>query len=869
MKRVIPTAVAVLVSSTSLFATPANRKAFEKYFGPTLPAELKSCAVCHVRSEAHGAETLEEFPHNPFGEKLAALDGKITERFDAVFKSGDLLDKILLGQFPAGNEGDAQQGSPDDSTLSANAAAEPELLERRRAEFAAFRDRYPWRPLETVKRPEVPATKTAGEGNEIDRFIAAEHERLGLRPQPEVEPEVWLRRATVALTGLVPTPEEIREFSKDPDREKKVDQLLDSPRYGERWGRHFMDVWRYADWTGYKDALRESARHIWTWRDWIVESLNEDKGYDRMILEMFAGDELWPTDEKTLRATGYLARNYHRDRNQWMDDVVSHTSQAFLGLTVGCAKCHDHMYDPIPQTDYYSMRAVFEPYRVRTDRVPGELDVMKAGLPRAYDVSTKSKTYLFERGDERFPDKEAPIPPGIPAALGGDYEPTEVDLPELASEPWKRPFVKAELLEKQKTELDGAEAALAKLAEDADAAKREELQQRVAAIEARTAALEAEFAVEDLDENADAWKEKAEATFEAQRQAAHLEAQWKILAAKNSIEKLEGDVAEAKAEKNSSLAASKARALTKAKQSLKDAEKALAAAEKKLEEPLSAEYEPRQEAYPAKSSGRRTAYARWLADKSNPLTARVAANHVWLRHFEHGLVPTVNEFGANGQDPTHPALLDWLAAELMDADWSLKALHRKIVLSAAYRMESTPDSANKAIDPDNHFLWRMPARRMEGEIVRDNLLWVSGRLDDTMGGPDIPHGEAQTSTRRSIYLQHAHEALVEFVQIFDGPKVSECYSREESVQPHQALALHNSPLTKLAADELAAELGESAGDDPRDLVRQAFLRILGREPRDEEASLCQEFLAKPESAEKNRRRLATVLLNHHEFVTIR
>ena len=168
-------------------------------------------------------------------------------------------------------------------------------------------------------------------------------------------------------------------------------------------------------------------------------------------------------------------------------------------------------------------------------------------------------------------------------------------------------------------------------------------------------------------------------------------------------------------------------------------------------------------------------------------------NHIWLRHFGTAIVPTVNEFGGNGQAPSHPALLDWLAAELVERNWSMKEMHKLIVLSATYRQSSTPSQNNAAIDPDNHYLWRMNSRRMEGEIVRDNLLWVGGNLDDTMGGPEIPQTEALTSKRRSIYLRHAHEKLVEFVQIFDGPKTSECYQREESVQPHQALALANSP----------------------------------------------------------------------------
>ena len=187
---------------------------------------------------------------------------------------------------------------------------------------------------------------------------------------------------------------------------------------------------------------------------------------------------------------------------------------------------------------------------------------------------------------------------------------------------------------------------------------------------------------------------------------------------------------------------------------------------------MTTKYKVRQGDYPNRSSGRRAAFAKWLVDRKNPLTARVAMNQIWMRHFENGIVPTVNDLGNNGREPSHPALLDWLAAELMSRNWSMKQMHRMIVLSATYRQCGTPDPDNITKDPDNRFLWRMPSRRMEGEVVRDNLLWVSGRLDESMGGPDIDHKLAQKSQRRSIYLRHAHEKLVDFIQIFDGPKVT-------------------------------------------------------------------------------------------------
>jgi hypothetical protein len=248
----------------------------------------------------------------------------------------------------------------------------------------------------------------------------------GVGHSAEAPKGVLLRRVYLDLIGLNPTPEEMEAYEKDtsPDAyEKVVDRLLADPRYGQRWARHWMDVWRYSDWAGWTDGkqIRDSQPHIWRWRDWIVESLNADKGYDRMVLEMLAADELCPEDESALRATGFLARNFKLlSREQWLEDTVNHTSRAFLGLTMHCAKCHDHKFDPVTQEEYYELRAVFEPHNVRIDPVPGELDKTKDGLARVYDKDLAAPTLLYLRGDERTPDtKRGPVAPGVPAALGG------------------------------------------------------------------------------------------------------------------------------------------------------------------------------------------------------------------------------------------------------------------------------------------------------------------------------------------------------------------------------------------------------------------------------------------------------------------
>jgi hypothetical protein len=295
-------------------------------------------------------------------------------------------------------------------------------------------------------------------------------------------------------------------------------------------------------------------------------------------------------------------------------------------------------------------------------------------------------------------------------------------------------------------------------------------------------------------------------------------------------------------------------------------------------------YKPRVDTnYPAESTGRRLAFAKWLTDPKNPLTARVAVNHIWLRHFGAGLVPNAADFGRNSKEAYNPRLADWLAAQLMDSGWKMKALHKLIVTSATYRMDSRPDPAMARIDPDNIYLWRMNSRRLEAEAVRDNVLWVSGALDETMGGPEIDHHKGLESRRRSIYLRIAAEKDVEFLKIFDGPNVTECYERKQTVMPQQALALANSELALQRSQELAQELDKKTGGDSEKFIDEAYIRILSRLPSKSERELCLNFLKKPAHSTLTaslgdpktspsphaKQNLVLVLLNHNDFVTVR
>jgi hypothetical protein len=894
----------LLLGATSADARPAHKQALAQYFGPLLPKKLNDCRTCHMPDD--GAKQPEDDrPHNPFGARLKAVKGELRKagkntdldaRLDAILQEdsdGDGVSnllEILTGHFP-GDRGDRPTADDLRDAQSLVAA------------WRKYRQAYAWRPFETVKRPVVPKVKDgAWPRNPIDYFIAAEHEARALKPRPEAPKPVLLRRLYLDLIGLPPTPEELHTFLNDasPDAyEKTADRLLANPHYGERWGRHWMDVWRYSDWAGYGPQVRDSQPHIWRWRDWIIESLNQDKGYDRMILEMLAGDELAPEDPKALAATGYLVRNFKLlSREKWLQDTVEHTAQAFLGVTLGCARCHDHMFDPILQKEYYQVRAIFEPHHVRTDRLPGQPDTKKDGLVRVYDKDVAVPTYLFVRGDDRAPDKSKSLLPGVPEVLRGELAIKPLKLPLSAVNPDRRPFVLQEAITLAKAKLASCdrEMAAARWAAGVNVVapfggvwpvvgplglhsahlQRARMARESEAELVRKYRLLAE--VEQLEDTGKGgsreWDRLARDLTACERRYAYLQARSDLFALEQGL------AAKDPKDKMSPL------------QRLAAARKALAKAEADLKLPPSNQYAKRQApSYPATSTGRRLAFARWLANRDNPLTARVAVNHIWLRHFGQALVPSVFDFSRNGRPPSHPALLDWLAAEFMDSGWSMKALHRLIVTSNTYRMSSTPDAANLALDRDNTYLWRMPSRRVEAEVVRDCIFYVAGTLDLAMGGPDIDHKLGLTVPRRTLYFQHASEKQMEFVKIFDGPSVTECYERKQSIVPQQALALANSELSITHGRILARALDRMAKDAAAFTVA-AFEKILSRSPTTDELTECSAFLEhqtehhrsrtaraasgdlqgmSPSSDPKLRAResLVHVLLNHHEFVTIR
>jgi hypothetical protein len=757
-------------------------------------------------------------------------------------------------------------------------------------------------------RPETPpALAPAWNTNPIDRLVAARHQKLGIQPLEVAESETLLRRVYLDLIGLPPTGDELRAFLADnrPDAyERVVDRLLADPRHSERWARHWMDVWRYSDWYGRRTVpdVLNSYGQIWRWRDWIVRSLDRDRPYDEMVRLMLAADELAPQTLEDQPATGFVVRNFFRwNYNNWMRDSIEHTAKAFLGLTMNCCHCHDHKYDPISQDDYFRFRAIFEPVEIRHDRWPDEEDPgvypkysygaaykpITTGMVRVMDERLTALTRKYSRGDERNVPKDAPaIPPGVPVALGGVFLVSEVKLPPESWYPGLRDHVRQEETAKLAKARDEAKAALDKARAAKDAPAEALAQAGLLAAQSALKALKLRILADDAR-----YRQKGDPA-ETARLAAWAEKQTASDRARATV--LEKEQALASATK-----AAKPEGVTAATKSLEEAKAKLASTAKALENP-GENYSPLGTRYETvTSTGRRSALARWITDPSNPLTARVAANHLWGWHFGQPLVTSTHDFGRSGKPPANQELLDWLAMELMHpsdgtdpkaAPWSMRRLHRLIVTSRTYRTRSGPtpvDHPGRVKDTDNLSLWRFPLGRMQAEVVRDSLLHVAGQLDGTRGGPDIPQDQALTTKRRSLYLTHHGESRAVFLDLFDAANPCEAYQRSASVLPQQALALANSELTHRLAQALAASLHPKLPTD-KAFVTAAFEQVLARRPVPEEQAAALEFLSalretappttpsdaptdSPTSdpALRAREGLIVALFNHTDFLTIR
>jgi mono/diheme cytochrome c family protein len=686
-----------------------------------------------------------------------------------------------------------------------------------------------WWAFQKVAKPAVPVVgnKTWAR-NAVDQFLLASMEKKKLTPSPEADKRSLARRAYLDLTGLPPTLAELNEFLADarPDAfDRLTDKLLDSPHYGERWARHWLDIVRFSDSGGFEyDRERDNA---WRYRDYVIRAFNNDKPYDRFLKEQLAGDELYPNSVEARVATGYLRLGVENNikteqtRMDELDDLVVTTANSLLGVTVGCARCHNHKFDPIPQKDYYRMQAVFFGTKAEERPLANDAELAK------HKAAVKAIEELQKPIRKEIRAVEQPTRDKIIAKR-------KAELPEYMRLALATPMEKR--TEGQKLNANQVEKTLESIREEdliaemppAAQKKRELLQSQI----------------DDLD-----------------RQKPHLETAMAMT--------------EAGREAPASYFLHRGNI----------GQKGSRVSPGVLSVATDGEWNFPAPPADATSSFRRAGFAEWLTNPDNPLTARVMVNRIWQNHFGEGIVRTPSNFGKMGERPTHPELLDYLASEFVRSGWSIKHVHRLIMKSTAYRMASDDIESNRLIDGDNKMVWRMPRRRVEGEVIRDAVLALAGTLDRSVGGPAVyPYidpvlfqssskrtwnGKAvndPSTYRRSVYVFSKRTIPLPMLETFDRPDtMSSCARRNRSTIAPQALILMNNEFIGTQAKHFAQRLEREAGADTTAQVKLAYELALAREPRPEEVSKAVEFI---NSYPQGLVDFSHALFNINEFVYI-
>jgi len=704
-------------------------------------------------------------------------------------------------------------------------------------------ERQYWAFQPPKRQPVPPVTQPtfqAWQRNPIDAYLLSAMNTKGLAPARKADRRTLIRRAYLDLLGLPPSPEEVYSFVKDPAADawpKLVDRLLASPHYGERWARHWLDLVRYADSGGFEfDVDRPEG---WRYRDYVVKSFNDDKPYSHFVREQIAGDEYAPVSDDAMIATGFLRLGPElgggeRGRQDSLDDIVMTTTLTFMGMTVSCARCHNHKFDPIPQKDYYRIQAVF--FSTRSVEHP---------LVPAHDVSA------HKADTARIEELLRPLRQ-VKRALEAPYLKQLVDreialLPEYLQTAWKTP--PAERSEGQRLNVAQIEKTL-----QSDTLRAKITEKDILPLMPEAERLEHRTLVEQISA-LERQKPKPYPSARAIGESGR-EARPSYFLHRGSLD---------------------------AKGSLM-APGVLSVASGK--EPEFALPPP-----DATTSWRRRGFADWLVSPENPLTARVMVNRIWQHHFGEGIVRTPSNFGKTGERPSHPELLDWLAREFVDRDWSMKAMHRLMMTSETYQMTSQDVPTNVAIDPENRMFWRMPRHRLEGETIRDQILAVSGTLDRTTGGPNVfPYidpdlfeksskrdwpgkpDDDPTTWRRSLYVFSKRSIRYPLFETFDQPNlINSVDRRNRSTVAPQALILMNNAAVILQARKFAERLEREAGNDPTTQVRRGFQLALGREPDRDEMTRSTQYAVSglSHSGRSGSRGLAAfcrLLFNLNEFV---
>ena len=823
-------AIALFLGSAVASADDADREGIEFFEKRIRPVLALRCYECHSGSakKVEGNLLLDTkdglrkggdlgpaiVPGDPEKSLLIQAIRYSDENLQMPPKEKGRLPKEVVADFEAW----VRRGAPDPRTGPPAAVAN-------KIDIETARQRWPYTP---PVEPAIPTVKnTAWPRNPIDHFILAKLEDKGLAPAADADPRTLLRRVSYDLTGLPPSVEDLEEFLGQQNWSATIERLLASPHYGERWGRHWLDVVRYADTAG--DNSDYPIPQMYRYRNWVIEAFNADMPYDRFIREQIAGDLLpAASDEQKydqIVATGYLA-NARRfgsrvddyPQHLTIEDTIDNLGRAFLGHTLNCARCHHHKFDPLTTEDYYAIYGIFH--------------------------------------STRYPW------PGI------ELDKRQRELVPLAGEE-----VVAAAREQRKKEVEKLAAAV----KEAEAAKKA----------ADERAREHKERIESLNKDGKDEEAKAAETELAELAKEAKAADDALKAAKKNKQDLEAEPLPVEM----AYAVAEGKKIENCQVQLKgDPARLGAEVPRRFPLVLGGHSLPPEE----KGSGRRE-LADWIASKENPLTARVMVNRIWHYHFGRGLVPTPNDFGKQGEPPSHPELLDWLALQFIESGWSVKAMHRLILSSRTYQMASEgfrvqgseaaplnpePRTLNpETVDPANTLLWHFPRRRLDAESIRDTLLVLGGNLDRTPGGPHPfppqkawdytqhkPFRAVYDTDRRSVYLMTQRIVRHPFLAIFDGPDTGASTARRStSTTTLQALYFLNDPFFHEQASRLAARLREARPTDEK-RIDLAYQMLYAREATDEEQEMGQAYLSK--AGDAGWESYVRVLLRTNEFVYV-
>ena len=909
MRRICAAVAGVLLVASGN-AAGADDVTFERDIAPLL---VRRCAGCHNDSQPSGGLSV-------LRREALAAGGDSGEPAIAPSKPGDspLLARVVAGEMPPkGPPVPAEEQATLRAWISAGATWPTDRVLSPFEWTSSTRAGRDWWSLQAPLRPTVPTIKRADRvRTPIDAFIIARLEQDELQLNPDADRAMLLRRASLDLLGLPPTPEEVDAFVNDPANdayERVVERLLASPRYGERWARHWLDVVRFGESNGYEtNTARPNA---WPYRDWVIRALNEDMPYPRFIMAQLAGDQIGEDV-----ATGYLVGGPHdvvlspdveltaQQRANDLDDMASTTATAFLGLTVGCAKCHDHKFDPVSQQDYYALQAIFAGVQHGERELPTldshERAQQHTQVARELKAAEREARELWMRHqplaqvDALPANRRTPVAstlnvdrfaPQLARAVRftvlatNNLEPCidEIEVWTAGESPTNVALARAGASIVASSTFDGGNNALHRLEHAIDG--RYGNSRSWISAEQGAGWLEIKLLEPAMIDRV-VWGRDREGKFRDrlptryQIETSEDDQHWHVVAtdADRSAADPRGKDPDPLAD---DLLPSEAReTLARKRDSVDTLRKKLASLEPPKAylgtftqpEPTYLLYrgEPlqkRQQVAPGgialvapnlvltddtREADRRVALARWIGSPENPLTARVLVNRIWHHHFGAGLVRTPGDFGFNGGQPSHPDLLDWMATELVAREWRPKAIHRLILLSSTYRQSSQLQPSAAAKDSASRLLWRVPPRRLEAEAIRDRVLWTSGVLSTSMGGPGYDVFESNSNYvkvytpkrvfgpaewRRMVYQDKPRMRQDATFGEFDCPDASQMVARRNSsTTALQALNLLNSPFMVDQARALAERLQRESPDDVNHQIERAFRLALGRPVTDEE-----------------------------------